>query len=261
MTAYRSYWPIFYYLLLTDLHVFKKDFFGKVVDTAIWVVISLLVASYILPSLGVPADYGVLTLSGLLASAGLMEVYPNAMSLAADLTGQKIISYELTLPVPSWLVVVKKIIYFALTAASVSMVVLPIGKIMLFEQLDFSQVSWAKLVLIFVLTNAFNGAFALFIGTTVKNIATDHTWMRFVFPIWFLGGFQFSWRLLYQVSPLCAYIDLLNPYIHITEGTRAALLGQPGYLSYWFCITGIVFFTLLFTIWGIYRMKKKLDFV
>ncbi|MBA3954934.1 hypothetical protein H0X48_06455 [Candidatus Dependentiae bacterium] len=251
----------FIWLLKADISVFKKEYVGKVIDTGIWVIINIVITSYILPSLGIPSSFGLLLVAGLVASAGLMEVYPNTMSLAADLKGDQTITYSLTLPLPSWLVPIKIATYFALTAASIGIWVLPLAKLLLFNQLSLAAVSWSKLALIFLLSNMFSGVFALFLGTMIKDIATDHTWMRFVFPLWFLGGFQFTWQALYAFSPVLAYLDLLNPFLWIMEGTRISILGQEGNLPFGLCILALVLFIFIIGYMGISRLRKKLDFV
>lgn len=257
----NNYWKTFSYLLWAELKVFKQAYWGKVIDSAIWVSILSFISCYIQPHLGVPQSFALVTLSGLLANAGLMEIYPNAMGFATDLTGTRQISYELTLPIPSWLIILKKMIYFAITSATIGVYVLPIGKLLLGNRLDFGNIAWAKLLLVFVLTNIFGGAFAVWVASKVVRVATDHTWMRFVFPLWFLGGFSFTWYSFYSFSPVLACIDLINPYIYISEGIRAALLGQEGFINFWLCCFAIVCWTGCFAWWGIVRLKRQLDFV
>ena len=57
------------------------------------------------------------------------------------------------------------------------------------------------------------------------------------------------------------YIALLNPLLYPMEGIRAAFFGQGGFISFWFCISMLSFFTILFGFIGIKRLKKRLDFI
>lgn len=253
---------LFWYLLLTDLIIFSRVFWGKFIDNIIYVASTILVASFIMPHLGVPQEYSLLIVSGLMATAGEMETFPNAVSLATDIRGAQIISYELTLPLPSWLIPLKIITYFAITSASIGIWVLPISKLLLWNQLDLSTIAYGKVLFIFALANMFCGAFALFLATTIKNMAgLSHIWVRFVFPLWFFGGSQFTWKALHAAFPLFAYINLLNPYMHMTEATRSAMLDSADYLPFWSSALMLTLSVILVASWGTMRLKKQLDFV
>ena len=261
MQKYISYLAIIAELIRVDFKTFLTEYAGKIIDSIIWIVITMGITKYILPALGIPVGYSLIAYSGLLATSPLMESFPNAMGTAADLTGPRTINYDLLLPLPSWCILLQRACSFSLRSAAVCLFLLPLGKLFLWDELNLLTISWFKFTIIFVLTNIFSGVFSLFLGSTIKNLVTDHTWMRFVFPLWFLGGFQFTWYSLYAVSPIVAYIDLLNPFIHITEGTRAVLLGQEHYLPFWTCVAALCFFTLFFSYVTIIRIKKQLDFV
>jgi ABC-type polysaccharide/polyol phosphate export permease len=85
--------------------------------------------------------------------------------------------------------------------------------------------------------------------------------MRFVFPLWYLGAFQFSWAILYRIFPLGGILNLINPMVYVQESMRSALLGAEGYLPFWVSAGMLFFFIILFLWWGIVRLKKRLDFV
>ncbi len=104
--------------------------------------------------------------------------------------------------------------------------------------------------------------FALMVGSFVKNMSTiGSVWMRFIYPIWFLGGFQFSWTVLFKTSPKLAYLNLINPMTYIMEAIRGAILGQEGYLPFWPCTSMVILFAFACAWYGIVRLKKRLDFV
>ena len=86
-------------------------------------------------------------------------------------------------------------------------------------------------------------------------------WARYIFPMWFMGGFQFSWTALHHVLPIVAYINLLNPMIYITEAMRVALLGQADYINFWLCLVAMVIFSCVCFAAGMRNLKQRLDFV
>ena len=88
-----------------------------------------------------------------------------------------------------------------------------------------------------------------------------NVWMRFIFPLYVFGGFQFTWYTLYNFSPRFAVLNLFNPMLYGIEGMRGAILGQQGYLPFWYCAGALVVLTALFFVVGYRRLKKQLDFI
>jgi ABC-type polysaccharide/polyol phosphate export permease len=125
-----------------------------------------------------------------------------------------------------------------------------------------AAISWIPLFLIIVVANLFFGTFALWVTTFIKDF--DHLgslWTRFIFPIWFLGGFQFPWSTMHELVPTLAYITLLDPVVYTMEGTRSAMLGGATYFNAWLCIAVLSLFCVLCFADGMRRLKKRLDFV
>jgi len=108
----------------------------------------------------------------------------------------------------------------------------------------------------------FVGAFSMFIVSIIKDMNhTNQIGVRFMFPLWFLGGSQFSWLTLHKFVPKVSYVALANPLIYAHEASRVAILGQKGYIPFWTCIGMLLLFTFLFGWLGIRKMKKRLDYV
>jgi len=256
------YWLVFKNLLAEELVIFRETFSDKIINLGIWVSITAGIFGYIMPEFGLSADYGSFQLAGLIASAGLFEIFPSVMTLLSDIDGDRIISYQLTLPVPSWLILMKKIVYYAINALSLAICVTPIGKIVLWNQFDLTKIRIIPFILMLIVTSIFYGTFTLWLTARAKNMATiGNVWMRFLFPMWFLGGFQFSWAVLYKISPILAYLNLLNPLTYVMEGTRAALLGQQDFISVWICILALSIFSILSGWYATVKLKQRLDFV
>ncbi len=262
MVACFLYWETFKQLLLTELSVFSELFFDKLVDLFIWVALTSVIFGYVMPAFGLAADYGVFQLAGMVASAGLFEVFPSVMALVGDIEGEQVIGYHLSLPVPSWVVLLKTAASYAIQCMVLCLSVLPMGKLVLWNQFDMSGISYGKLVLVCALGSMFYGIFTLWITSMTANVAkVGNVWMRFIFPLWFMGGFQFSWKVLHGLFPVMAYINLLNPMVYIMEATRAAILGQEASLPFWWCIGALALFIIIFWVHAYARLKKRLDFV
>lgn len=252
---------IFKQLLAADLIIFYESLKDKLINLFIWVFITLIVMGYIMPAFGL-TNFGPFQLAGLIASAGLFEVYPSAMSLVGDFSGDRVISYHLTLPLPPWLVLLKTITYYALNALTLSLCVIPMGKLVLWNQFDLTAISWPHFAFFILLVALFYGVFTLWIASKSESVdKMGNVWMRFIFPMWFLGGFQFSWQALYNIMPGLAYVGLVNPMTYVMEGVRATVLGQTGYLSFWLAAIVLLFFIIGFGYSAITRLKVRLDFV
>lgn len=258
----QSYFSTCKQLILADLTVFRQSLMDEIIDMGIWVVLSVLVSAYIMPYFGLNADFGPFQFAGIVASLGIFQLYSNVFQLSADLEGDRVINYGLTLPIPSWMAIMSKSAYYAITYLTLSLIMLPIGKICLWNQLSLQAISYDKLLIILVLQSIFYACFVPWTVTFIKSLSNlGSVWARFIFPLWFMGGFQFSWTALHSALPSVSYINLLNPVIYVTEGTRAALLGQPGYMNFWICCAMLITFSVACAWHALIRMKRRLDFV
>ena len=257
-----NYWITVKAMLLADYVIFKKEYVNKVINVIVVTMTQIIVTIHILPYFGLQSDYGAFMVGGFIASYPLWESYPLIAGLISDLDGEKRLTYELLLPVPSYLIFLKLIISFTLQSIASSFLILPISKVFIMQQLQLQHISWLSLILMFFANNFFVGAFAIFIASTIKHILQlEAAWQRYIFPIWFLGGFQFSWTALHTIFPRASYLELLNPIIYTNEGFRSALLSDSTYIAAYICIPLLYFFAFTFMYCGIRNLRKRLDFI
>ena len=246
-------------LLYRDMYIFRKNFLHKMRIDLYWIVLSVVIAKMFLPSMGLH-NFGAFTLVGTTISYGLFIGMNNAMTLVNDITENQAIAYELTLPVPQWLIFFKIALSNALQALILSLCLVPCGLIALMESNPFPDFSLWKFITIFVCASIFFGAFSLVLSIFLKHMSqVDNIWLRILFPIWYLGCFQFPWSALYKISPMLAYLDLCNPMTYILEGGRSATINSAGSLPFAFCCIMILFFAAVSGIIGIHFMKKRLN--
>jgi len=257
-----SYVHVIKELIKTDLKIFRKVAVQKWIDMFIWITTMTMVFAYIMPSFGLTKSFGAFMIASMCSTAGLFQAFSYVAEMVADFDGDKIINYYFTLPIPSWTIFVRLVIYYTITFTFLGILVLPIGKLMLWNTLSLTGVHYGKYAIIVSLANSFYAILALWVASFVYSLLRlDSVWMRVIYPLWFLGCFQFSWQSLYKVAPVFAYIDLLNPITYVSEGTRAAVLGQQGSLNFWTCVAALIFFIGLGGWHAISRLKKRLDFV
>lgn len=245
-------------LVWRDMAVFWPSFPGRLLNGAIWAGITIAVFQFI--GFGDAVNLGLFMACANAVSWGFFEVMENVARFIADLQGERSISYALTLPLPQWMVFVRFALSNALQAMAIAVFILPMAKLMLWNNFNLANMSLIKVIIIFVLAHLFYGFFSLWLASMVKSLeAIGDIWMRVVFPLWFLGGYQFTWATFVIKSPVLAYINLFNPLIYCFEGIRGAVLGQEGYLNFWLCCGALIVFTIFVAVVGTHRMMKRLD--
>lgn len=262
MNNYKVYWSIIKSMFKVDFLLFKKKFFGRIIDRLIWTGSYILIVSYLLPAFGVGKVFGPFMLAGIVASIGLLETYSGIAEMLFDLEAGHSLAYYLTLPIPPQLVFIRLVLYYGLHYAALSAVVLPFGNLLLKDPISYKAIMWSKFLVIFILINLFHGALVVFVTALTRDIKSlSNVWSRVLHPLWFFGGFQFSWAVLYKVCPWGAYTALLNPVIYTMEGIRNALLGTPDTIPFWSCVLVLTLTIILLTFFAVRRFQRRLDFV
>ncbi len=253
---------IFCKLVETNFYIARQELVGHIINLYIWAFCSLVVMGYVMQQFGLAADYGCFQLTTVIGTIGLFQVYGNSFRCIVDFEGDRHIGYSLTLPVCPSIVFCSMICSYSLIGILLSVLMLPFGKLLLFNSFSFATISWIKFAIILVLANIFYGVFTIAITAHVGQMSKmENVWSRFIFPMWFLGGFQFSWASIYKLSPSLAYVLLCNPIMFIMEGTRAALLGSQDCLPWELCCAVLCGFIVVGWFYAYYKMKHLLDFV
>jgi ABC-type polysaccharide/polyol phosphate export permease len=226
-----------------------------------WMSCILFVAQYIMPQFGiVDRQYAVFTFLGNLAVWGLFETMTSVALFLGDLQGDKTIQYYISLPLPTWLVFFEQAVASAYRSLASTILLLPLGALILGDAFPFSTANWSYFIIAYLIVNLFYGCFSLFIASQVPDLSSLTTIRtRIIFPLWFLGGYQFPWKMLYKINPVLAYINFCNPIVFIMDGLRCTILPQQDYLPFWICMIALICFSLLTSYLGIKKLKKQLD--
>jgi len=247
-------------LLMRDARVFKKHIIGRFVDACFWSGINLFVSQYILPQFGISSKFGTFIMIGNIAAWGMLEVGTNVSILISDLLGIQSTSYYLTLPIPQSWIFIRIGLSDAFKSFISTLPMIPIGKLVLWNHVSLSDIAYGKLIISYIVAHLFFGFFGLFLASKTPNLEYITTIkQRIIFPLWFIGCYQFTWDMLYNVNPTIAYINLLNPIVYIMEGMRSAIVSDYALIPYQTCIAMTIIFTFLFGYLGIRGFKKRLD--
>lgn len=252
---------IFFTLLWRDIRIFNPRFIGRSIDSLAWISSVVIVAHYIMPMFGLSYQkFGTFTLIGTIAVWGLFEMMTNIAVLIGDFEGNQSISYFLTLPIPQYMIFVEYGLASAYRSIATSIFILPVGKIILGSELQLTHINWPQFIFAMLSINLFYGFFTLFLASKTPNLnflGTIRT--RFMFPLWFLGGYQFTWKMLYAKSKILAYANLLNPITYIMDGIRATVLDPNHFIPFWTCMIVLWSFSILFGWIGTKRLLTRLD--
>jgi ABC-2 type transport system permease protein len=257
-----NYIKLFLNLLKTNLIIFRKRLWEGTINTIIWVSIILIIFAYIFPAMGMTPLFGPLYVTGAVVSSCIFEIWGSSVNFVADLEGNKTISYPLTLPLPSWLYFIQLTIGYAIKSMAIALVIIPLGKLIMWNKFSFAHLSLIKALVMFMVINIFAGFLSLFMSSITTSIFNfRNIWTRFLFPLWFLSGAEFYWQVAYKLSKPFGYIMLLNPITYAMEGMKASILGQKLFISFWICLFMLLIFSILCGYIAFKKLKKRLDFV
>jgi len=269
MTFLKSKFPhffsslrVFSWLFWADARSIFTDFFNNLLDAIAWPAALIFVNGVIMPTMGMPANYGAFTAISMVVAMGSFSAWAGSMPIAADLAGPQTISYELTLPLPYWMVWLKNGLYLSLKSAVFNITPLFLGKLILGNIFDFSNFSLVQFTVVYITSSLLFGMFALW-STVITNSHAAHSRLelRLVGPMFFLNGWTSSWLTMYYSSPLLGIFVRFLPWIYAYEGCRAAILGQGEYINVWTCVGMLILFTVLITLHCTWLFKKRLDCV
>ncbi len=251
----------FWALLSKDIAIYNKRWWSRSIDALVWSASSILVAHHMMPLFGITnPQYGTFTLIGNLAIWGLLEMLTSVAMFLGDLEGERAITYYTSLPMPTSMVFIEQALASAYRSIASSILIFPLGKLILGNSLQLSDIHWVKFITACILVNLFYGFLTILVTGYIKNLAAlTMVRSRIIFPLWFLGGSQFTWKMLYKVSPKIACASLCNPIVYIMDGMRAAVLAPENYLPFWNCMMMIIFFSIVCGYFGIQKLKQRLD--
>ncbi|MBY0353901.1 ABC transporter permease [Candidatus Babeliales bacterium] len=262
MKKIQAYAKIFWLLFKKDLLILQRMLLRKIFDVTIWAGSTTFVTTYVFSSLGMPESYGPCFAIGGVALYGVFLIFVHTANFVADMYGNQVIAYELALPIPSWLVLLQKTCSYAFLNALLSSVIFLVAKLVLLSRLDFIHLSLIKFIPFFVLANFFTAFLSLLMSSIVSGMeGMSIIWPRILFPLWFFGGSQFTWKAINKLSPNFSYFCLLNPFLYVTEGLRACVLDPANSLPFYICAPVTLCVTLTFAFISIRRLKRRLDFV
>ncbi len=250
---------VFFKLLKRDLTVFFNNSLDNYINTLCWVLLSIVVYQFIMPKMGFTISGDFLLVSCIISKT-FFGVMDNVTSFVADLDGNKTITYDMTLPISHTLLFVKIALSNAIYTLLLSVLVLPVGKLLLWNYLHFPHFNFFKFCIILIVSALFAGCFSLYLICITKSIMQiEDIWNSIIHPLFCLGGFNFTFKVMFAASPFMGYINLLNPLMYMFEGMRAATLDPALSIPFWVCVTVLLLSSAPMGYMSIHLLKKRLD--
>ena len=262
LQRYKRYLNTLWSLLSADWVGYRQNIIGACIDAAILSFLLVFITAYVYPYMGMEAAYGTFYAISTFVSCGIFEMWAFTANFVSDKTGNKTILSQCLLPVPTWMIFAKMMVSFATRSICLSMTSIITSKLLLGSQLPLLPLFTGKGIVLFLAIQLFSGAFALFMASLVPNMdRISMVWIRVLFPLYFLGGSQFSYQTFARVFPKVSSIFLLNPLLYLFEGMNGVFWGCDKFLSFWVCLPVIAICGVIFGTIGVIRIMKQLDLV
>lgn len=248
-------------LVYYRLYSIKSKFLDKFINMTIWVAGTILVMGYLMQSFGLAENFGVFQFAGIAGIIGIFEVWEMAVDLLVDIENDNLFAYHASLACSLPTVLFSYVLGQVIVTVVLSFFILPIGKIVLWSQFALTNISWIALKGMILCACLFFAIFALLVSSIIRSMEKmGNIWIRIIWPMWFFGGFQFSYSSVLSKWPIFAYFLLLNPVTYATEGIRSAILGGD-YLNPWLCMGVLLLCSVGLFFDSVRRYRNWLDLV
>ena len=261
--AGQAYRAAFRGLLGRDMYLLRKD--GKVflARTIIQPLLLVFVFTYVFPKTGqsVGGVQGAARFSTQLIAGvmGLVIVFQGIQAVALPLVQEFGVSREIEdrvlAPLPTWMVGLQKIVTGLLQGLLGACLVFPIAYLVLVTSVHL-DIDWPILLTLAPLAGWVAGSLGLVLGTKVKPFQVPLLFSLIVLPLTFLGCTYFPWQDLENVRWLQILV-LVNPVVYMTEGFRAALVGNIPHMPLFAIYGALIGFGTLFTWIGVKGFENR----
>ncbi len=252
----------FWNLLKMESMLVLKNVKDSLINNVIFCGLIAMVSGYILNAFGTSEYFAALQSASLIVSSIGFEVYRSIFRLLSDIEGDKHIQYYFSLPIPNVLVFVNIICSFVVNGMVFATSSLFILRVVLPQHIILANINYAMFLLTVVVISVFFGSFSIFLTAYTKSMMkVSNTLMRILFPIWIVGGFQFSYSIAKSISPILGYITLISPYTYANEAMRYVVIGSSNFINIWISLSVLSCLSVLVFVLSMKKLRKRLDFM
>ena len=245
-------------ILWRDIFITGKELWVLLVQVALAPLFMLFIFAKVLSRQGyVNADYGRhLLLPGIIALAAFLTALQSvAFPLVMEFGWTKEIEDRLLAPLPTDLVTVEKLMIATLRGLFATIVMYPIGALVL------GTAPWhpagLPLLLVIVLLGSWVGAgIGITIGTLVTPAKISIMFGLILTPLMFTGATQYPWPMLSSMRWF-QVVTAINPLTYCSEGVRAAMVPEFPHVHPWICVVVLVASAIVFTGTGMATFRRR----
>jgi ABC-2 type transport system permease protein len=206
----------------------------------------------------VSPGYGSVLLPGLFAlNAVFAALQAVALPLVFEFSWSREIDDRLLAPMPIRLIAVEKIVFAALRGLTASLLMVPIGLLMI--KISWPSSGYLPGLLMLALGAILGATVGLVIGTAVQPRRINILFSVILTPLLFTGAVQYPWLTLDNLRWF-QVVSALNPLTYVSEGIRGSLVPQVAHLPFWLCVLFVSAISTLSAILGISGfLRRALD--
>lgn len=251
-------------LLGRDLRVLRKTLKEVLPRTVLQPFMLVFVFAYVFPKIGqgvggtgrAAESFSSLLVAGVVALSVVFQgIQAVALPLVTEFGFTREIDDRVMAPLPVSLVAVEKIVSGAIQSLLSGLVVFPIAAVVPATPVHL-DVNWPVLVTIAPLAGAMSGALGLFFGTVFEPRTVPVMFGVVILPLTFLGAVYYPWMGLTPI-PWLKWLVLVNPLVYLSEGFRAALVGDIPHMPLAAVYTAVVGFLAVLAVLGIRGFTRR----
>jgi ABC-2 type transport system permease protein len=249
-------------MMAREIRVMRKNFLSTFVRVLIQPLLFVFVFAYVLPKIGSGfgaagsgaagsggPTFATILVPGLVASSIIMQgmmavIFP----LMMELSWQRSITDRALAPLPIPLLAVEKITAAGLQALIGGLLVFP--AVLLIHasgaQPSVHVANWPMFVLVLVASALLAASGGLLLGTIIDPQKIQVLFALVLLPMTMLGCVYYPWSALHAIRWLQIAV-LFNPMVYASEGLRASLTPQVGYMPPWAFLSVLVGGTAVLT--------------
>jgi len=252
-------------LLWRDVNVLGKNFGDFLIRSVMQPLVLMFIFTYVIPKtrmgnmngLGNGTDFASLMVGGILAMGVVLQgIHSVAMPLISELGVTREIEDRVLAPLPVTWVAFEKIVMGAFQGIVTAMLVFPVVWLVPATPLKF-HANWLVLITVVPLACVTMAAGGLLLATLVQPKQLPVVMNIFLLPLVFLGAIFFPWQILSPI-PWLQTVLLANPVVYVSEGFRAALMGNTvTHIPLAATYAALASFAVVFTTFGVRNFTQR----
>ena len=234
----------FFALTQRNLKVIVSDAKDICIDGALLAGLNVLLFAYLFPAMGMSEQMVAPVFIGSLLALFINLSFSISIRTVFDLRFKRFIDYLMTLPLSKYWFFACAIMGFFLELFLSTIPLVTCSVVALHGKLPFANTQWLLLGVMYLLSLLILSIFFLACAVSYQyGWFLDNMWPRRLAPVVALGCVYVPWFTVHSIAPAASWIMLLNPLTYMSEGIRASMLGQAGYIDSRICL-GVLIMSL-----------------